>query len=269
MKIIENTAFGSKYLIDGDEKLGFFGEVPANNLIDNISLSALLSVEEGTMLYSDTPWLKFIDDNVIKFVAKQPFRYNISWDDLESLKLIYGNAVIIIKGYEFRVRLIQGSNDQPTYWNPDEAGSSYDWITTHNSEWNRLMYPIHENTPPSQTRPNYTYPEFSYDDNNDIIDRIVYTRKKITPGEDRFLKEFLSEYDYYLFIASQWRPYKDIDLAVADNFGRNTWCQETWAFNEKYKVQRGCDGISYTTIRKRDDRNESYGWRPLLELINR
>ena len=266
---IDDSGVGSPYLIDGDNELGFFGEVEAEDLIWGKSLAALLELEAGEMLYDNQPWLKFIDKGVIKFVAKKPIKYNISWDQINELNLVYGEVQVVIKGYRYIVRLFQGAQDEPTHWNPTAPNAQYDWLNTHRSEWNRLMYPIHESTPPSQHIPNFEPPEFDLSDLDPNAYRLVYTRKMITPGEELYLANYMTEYELYKYKASLWRPYTNLELNVADNFGRNTWCQETWAYNEDFRLQRGCDAVEFVTIRKRWEINQSYGWRPILELIGK
>lgn len=266
---IENSGVGSPFLIDGDKNLGFFGEVFADDLIWGRSLSAMVGLEAGLPLFDNEPWLKFIDRGVIKFVAKKPIRYGMSWDDLQERNIVYGGLEATIGDYRYKVRLFQGAIDEPTHWNPTAANAGYDWLNTHGSEWNRLMYPIHEEVPPSQHIPNFEPPILDEDEFDPDAFRLLYTRKVITKGEELLLENYMTKEDIYRYRASLWRPYNNLQLNVADNFGRNTWCQETWAYNGEFRLQRGCDGISYTTIRRQWERNDSYGWRPILELISK
>ncbi len=266
---VEDAGVGTPFLIGGDQNLGFFGEVLADDLIWGRSLTALVGLEVGFPLFDNEPWLKFIDHGVIKFVAKKPIKYYISWDDLHDINVVYGGLTATIGDYVYRVRLFQGSYDEPTHWNPEIDSFYYDGPNTHGGEWNRLMYPVHQFTPPSQHIPNWVAPTSESLGLSEDKLRLLYTRKIITKGEEAQLLPYMTQEEIYKYQASQWQPYTNAELNVADNFGRNNWCQETWAYNSEFRLQRGCDGISYTTIRKHWERNDSYGWRPILELIGK
>lgn len=270
---IKNKGPGSERLIDGDSELGFFGTVEPSLLIFGNELSKIFDLKEGFNINGDSPWLKFIRKGKVLFVAKRPFKHSISWDDLDSKSLVYGNRLIYIKGNYYRVRLLEGTRYNPSFWDNEAENPYYDPPSTHNSEWNELMYPVHEDTPNSQHIENHSPPEFVYEKDNESnfnpdVQTLVYTRAEITDGETQYLRNYLSEQQLYDYLASIWKPYSDEDLNVANYYGRNSWCQETWAYNKDYRIQRGCNSIDYTTVRKSWERNDSYGWRPVLELID-
>lgn len=265
-----DSGIGSHYLMDGDEELGFFGEIEAAKFIRGDSLSALAGVTAGRPHIIDAPWLKFIRKGKVIIVAKQPIRHSISWDDLYEKDCVYGNLVVSIRGYDYALRLLNGTNEDPAEWDNLASNAYYDEESTHGSEWNELLYPIHEYNPPSQTVDNYEASEF---DLSSVIppeaERLVYTRKTINEGELRYLEHYLSEQDLYRMLNSKWELYNNANLMVSANYGRNSWCQETWAYNDEYRIQRGCSGIDYVTVRKSWERSDSYGWRPALELIGK
>ncbi len=117
---------------------GFLGEVPTDGFINGIELAELVEFEEGTAVNTYEPWLKFYDgvDNRTKYIAKKPFRNAISWDQLNTVDLVYGKE-IAFKGSRYLCRLVRGSTVDPY-----DGSIGYDTQPTWGSEWNRLMYPI-------------------------------------------------------------------------------------------------------------------------------
>lgn len=163
----ENTGPGPKCLIGaphlGPEPgmiAGFFGEVPVEDLISGVELASLIGLTAGWVHNSTEPWLKFLLDDTILFFAKKSYRYNsISWNNINSANAVYGNRVVEIGGYRFRIRLPRGVS--PEYQGSYPTSTSHDHEATWGSEWNRLLYPISEDsTNPdrkklSQTKPNW------------------------------------------------------------------------------------------------------------------
>lgn len=93
---IGSSGPGPKTLIAGDANLGYFGEVTDLQLFT----PAQVAGQAGMYLGTDNPtavaaangnmWLKFIWNGKIIFIAKMPFRTNISWADLYAAGLVYG-----------------------------------------------------------------------------------------------------------------------------------------------------------------------------------
>lgn len=93
---IANSGPGPKTLLAGDANLGYFGEVTDLQLFT----PAQVAGQAGLFLGTDNPtavsaangnmWLKFIRNSVVIFIAKMPFRSNISWADLYAAGLVYG-----------------------------------------------------------------------------------------------------------------------------------------------------------------------------------
>lgn len=91
-----NSGPGPKTLIAGDATLGYFGEVTDLQLFTPSQVAG----QAGMYLGTDNPtavaaangnmWLKFIWNGVVTFIAKMPFRSNISWADLYAAGLVYG-----------------------------------------------------------------------------------------------------------------------------------------------------------------------------------
>ncbi len=144
-----DTEGGSLRQHDGETKGGFIhqavfplppfiGEVPVEELISGDVLASLVGLTAGTAFNNNEPWLHFVDptDNKTKFISKKPYRYDLTWDQIDEVGLSYGKE-ITIDGKQYICRLIKGCSSDPY------AGSNgYDTEGTWNSEWNRLMYPI-------------------------------------------------------------------------------------------------------------------------------
>lgn len=227
-----NTNFslgpGPSELIGGTAEMGFFGEIPVTELINGEDLAAAVGLTAGSPTDSNEPWLKFVLDGQIMYVAKKPLRHTISWQSIYQAGLVYGVdgpglfpdpedqpvnqlKLVEINGYQFTVRLLKGTDEDPS----NVPGSVDDAEGTWNSEWARLMYPICTTNVPSYTGPKYA-------------------------------------------------NYTDVDLGASSNgYG---WLQETWESNKDMRRGVGSrTAISYGTWEGRSNTN-SAGWRPVLVL---
>lgn len=133
---------GPTKLIGGNESTGFYGEVPADELITGDELASKIGLIEGISQCQNEPWLKFSYLGNIEFIAKKPLRYSLIWEDFDSIDAVRGNKVIIIGGLKYKVRLIKGKTEGKQNDTSHDEGS-----INHNSEWNKLMLPISENAP--------------------------------------------------------------------------------------------------------------------------
>lgn len=145
-------------LPDSTGWLGFYGEVPASQFITGDVLAAQIGLTAGTAQHSEEPWLKFASEGRTLFVAKKPLRYNISWDQIHARGAVFGEREIELLGDAYKVRLLTGADTNPT-----PVASGYNPIGTSKSEWNRLLYAVHngvhtrvENTTPPGDWPLYS-----------------------------------------------------------------------------------------------------------------
>jgi len=124
-------------LLAGTYEHGYYGEVLASEFITGNQLATRIGLTAGTAFNSDAGWLKFALDYKTLYVAKRPFRYNLSWDQINAASIVYGKD-IEINGKLYKVRLLKGRGDGSggAYTN------GYDILPSHNSEWNRLMYHV-------------------------------------------------------------------------------------------------------------------------------
>ena len=149
---INNSGPGPKALIGGDETLGYFGEVTDTQLFGISQLAGVAGLYQGDDNTLFTPgsnhWLKFIWNGKIIYIAKRPFRANISWADLYAAGLAYGtrdngkyplatpkHQFIQMPKYEgeklwvLKPRLIRGYDVDPTTSN----------VNFHAGEWSQLL----------------------------------------------------------------------------------------------------------------------------------
>lgn len=139
---VQELGPGSQILTGyNDAYAGFFGEVSPTELITGSALATMVGLTAGTNQpdINTIPWLKFAIDDKILFVSKKPFKYAISWDQINAANIVFGNRVITIGDYQYKIRLMKGIR-------PDTDGitwnTGYDAEISHGSEWNRLMYNI-------------------------------------------------------------------------------------------------------------------------------
>jgi hypothetical protein len=83
---------GSKYLITGDEQLGYFGEVSAADLMTHIELRNHLNpaMVADIRVQSDLGWFKFYHKGKVKFIGKGSFSTYLSWNTLYANGGVYG-----------------------------------------------------------------------------------------------------------------------------------------------------------------------------------
>lgn len=148
---------GNKRLKFGTPDLGYFGEVSAAELFDGYELANWPEVEVVGTDYqmNGLVWLKFVRNGKFLFIAKQPVKYVVSWNNLYACGLVYGvrggglypgPSVVdqLIPKFKMeggrkwwvKPRLIQGAPDDP-YVNAPAAASN-----KVNNEWDDLMMKV-------------------------------------------------------------------------------------------------------------------------------
>lgn len=119
-----NLGPGSNELIGGSASAGFFGEVPVSELWSGNELASEIGYSDGSSHNSDEPWLKFIFNREIVYVAKKTYRFGGAAPR---------NPSIIQKdGYNFSVNIMT------------------------DDEWESLLYRVHEDDPSGDPWVNYT-----------------------------------------------------------------------------------------------------------------
>lgn len=215
---------GPKRLIGGNLQAGFFGEVPTSDFITGDELASLIPLYDGISQYSNEPWLKFAYMGKIEFIAKKPFRHHMIWSSVDKYAhVITGSKTLQIKGKTYKIRLMKGK----TEGKQNDRGLWYGSIC-HNSEWNRLMLPIHENAPDNWKSP----------------------RNVESPTEDWGV------------------DYSDEDLGtVQGGNGCFTFCQEYGETDRERLIRGGYNNISGSSTGWSSVGYAEYGWRPVLELV--
>lgn len=142
-------------LVDG---VRFWGEVPAIELIDGETLAATIGLTAGTAQHTNAGWLHFELDGKTLYVAKKPLRYAVSWNQIHAQGAVFGTRTVTINGESFKVRLLTGADVDPTPY-----VSNYDPVNSWGSEWNRLIYNVHdgEHTNANNTTPPGAWPLYS------------------------------------------------------------------------------------------------------------
>jgi len=91
---IGDSGPGPKTLIGGTETLGYFGDVTDTQLFGISQVAGAAGMYQGTdnseLVQGTNHWLKFIWNGKIIYIAKRPFRSNVSWADLYAAGLVYG-----------------------------------------------------------------------------------------------------------------------------------------------------------------------------------
>lgn len=141
----------------GDFNEGYFGVVPKEELFDVTELSGQVSLLEGYANGGGVDWFKFALNKKVLFIPTQPLRIEVSWDTLFQKGLVFGEAVAVKGGQRFKVRLPTGADQLIT-----SIPEIYDPIGPEESEWNRLLYRVCEENPPTQHLSNWdSYPSVS------------------------------------------------------------------------------------------------------------
>lgn len=96
-------------LLIGDSQLGYYGEIPASQLIDGISLANSIGLSQGTPINNDQGWLKFSHLGKILYIAKKPMRKSASWNSISTAGAADGTKTVTIANKTYKVRLLTGS----------------------------------------------------------------------------------------------------------------------------------------------------------------
>ncbi len=221
----------------GTMEEGFFGEVPASELITGDALASQVGISQGTSQHSTAGWLKFAYKGEIQFVAKKPIRHSISWDTINAAKCVYGDSgdkTVVIGGKTYKVTLMRAL--EPTN-DPKTVASASSGEVNHGSEWNRLMCQIHEQA----LSKSWNYPD-SVENDIGIL-------------------------EHNLGNGSQGM-YDDADLLTHYEYGNGsrTWCQEM-STSTSYLLFRGGLGVSHSYRGTSSGMGSNGGWRPSLKLV--
>ncbi len=212
---------------------GYYGEVSAGDFLRGDDLASLIGLSAGTAQHSDGGWLKFKSHGKILFVAKKPFRNNLSWNDINAADAVHGDRQIVVGGRLYKVRLLTGADNDPSTYT---YGTSCADDPGVGSEWNDLMYRIHEDDP------NCT----------DVTEGMPEGSETTRHGGPQ--------------VGDSWAGLSDADIITASGNGRACWCQEVDGQDSGRRVGRGSSGVAFFLTATAGTTNTNYGWRPVLEL---
>ena len=231
---------------DPDTDTGYYGEVSHTDLISGDSLASTIGLTAGSAQDSTAGWLKFYvgpdaacnrgSTAYVIFVAKMPYRNNLSWNSINSAKAVDGSdAAITISGEDYKVRLMQGADADPSTYT---YGTSCADNPGENSEWNDLFYRIHED------EPNCT----------DVTEGM--------PGGSSTTRHGGPQ------VGDNFDDFTDAETGVLYtlNNGSACWCQEVDGVATSRRVGRGFNGVANFTSGTATTAYASIGWRPVLEL---
>lgn len=207
---------------------GFLGEVASKDFIDGDHLALMIGLSAGVSQNTEAGWLHFKDP------ADGKTKYVAKKPLRHTLSWDDINAVGAVFG---KTISLLGKNYQVRLLKGSSSAiaedtiGGYDHPTTHGSEWNRLMYHI--------------------------------VAKPFTEPKTTLASEGITEGD--------WSNYTDIELSLhrssPDN-GEGCWCQERQTSSTAYRILRGYYGVSFIFRESSGYATASYGWRPVLELID-
>lgn len=214
---------GPTKLIGGNLQAGFYGEVRASEFITGVELARRTGLTEGISQFSNEPWLKFSYLGKVEFIAKKTFKHTVTFDGLSKAGVVYGNKTIDINGITYKVRLIKGKTE-----GKQDEKNGYSGTILHNSEWNRLMLPIHVNAPNK-----WEYPK-----------NVESTVENWGIG------------------------YTDGDLLTNSGYGKGSYtlCQEHVGGDSI--LRRGYYSVSCSDYTGTNNDSYYSGWRPVLELVD-
>ncbi len=96
---------------DPSTQSGFFGFVSADDLISGDSLAAAVSLTGGTAQNSNAGWIKYVIETDVYYVAKKPFRYAISYNQIEDVVIVDGTTTITIGSRNYSVWIMKAYDE--------------------------------------------------------------------------------------------------------------------------------------------------------------
>lgn len=195
-----DTPGGKISIGEETKKDAFFGEVSSDELISGEDLALKVGLTTGNSVNNDVGWLKFMYKGKVQFVAKKNIRMAISWTNLISSGLVYGDKTVEIKGLKYKVRIPRAISEDIL---PDAKEKKKDIKPSdyHFSEWNTLFghiseqapsswaYPARVNSPIPRLQRYYTSDELDFTTNCSVCQEIIINYQ----GEDRSVNKGLKD----------------------------------------------------------------------------
>lgn len=232
-----NSGPGRKTLLKGTEQIGYFGTLSSTELFAGWEVSSFLGLTAGIVnKETGNTWMKYIYHGKFLFVAKEPLRTSVTWNDLYKAGAVYGtndNGLYPVAGFvtnQFKVML------------KEEAGQSVPWKLAVRCLKGALADPF--------VGTDYTAMGLVADgvEYNDLIYRLLPLNTNSRPNTAIF-EQF---------------PTADLGNSVAG--GGYTVLQETSQDNVANAHARGVTGSSTWSIKASVSAGRE-AWRPVFELV--
>jgi hypothetical protein len=153
IEMLQCAKKNSTGLIVGNESMGYYGEVLPSKFISGDALATAIGLTVGTAINSTEGWLKFSYGYVNIYIAKKPFRYNLTWAEINNRGAVYGEdklgtpakAQVVIGGKTYNVRVIRVANSDPVPLNGLGNSEYFDLLVRVNKSVNG-SWPLFTNT---------------------------------------------------------------------------------------------------------------------------
>lgn len=228
-----------KFQYDPDRDTGYFGWINSNDFITYADLSNMtnMSAGETKLMKEDKGWLVFWYKGDVLFIPQHPVMYNVSWDNINDLELVFPNEdndITLADGNIYEISLMTGARSNPSddiRWYKASASEELEIDLGFGSMWNELIYRVHKDIPGKD------------DEGMDCSGGPQH-------GEnwDNLTDEDLN-----------------IDWSICD-VGTATWCQETSAHAPSGRANRGHYRLAYSGRGTSAYVTANLGWRPCLKL---
>ena len=232
------------------------GIVSSGDFISGNALASSIGLTAGTAQNSTCDWLHFELEGQDIMVPTMTFRHSVSWRHIYERGAVYSdteghgpypggsgvnqNRYVTIGGTQYKVTLLKGSNgDNQTHietTNIDHP-SRWDSPSTHDSEWNKLMYRV-----------------------SDGVHDSIYISAPTIHTVSHPYKEWASMNNNQLWL----------DFLGGSRTGTASWCQEKATYSEDSldrRVDRGLRGVSYVSCTPVANSSSHRGWRPALRKM--
>ena len=83
---------GNDTLYAGDTNAGFLGFVTADELFTGAQIATEIGLSSGTLINTNTPWIKYIWKGEICFTPLKPIRHSSTWDAIYNTGSVYGSG---------------------------------------------------------------------------------------------------------------------------------------------------------------------------------
>ena len=230
------------------KKFGYLGLVRSSDFINGEQLASSIGLKKGEPQNSDCDWLHFILEGQEILVPTKTFRHSVSWKAIYEKGAVYSdtegfgpypspieepinqNQYVTVNGDRYKVTLLKGVNNENIKLDSDIF---YDPEFTWDSEWNKLMYRVHDGV----HNPTHSNPT-NASHHNKVWDQL---------SDDQLQLDWLK-----------------------NGCGTSSWCQEKGTrtgHTSDLRVFRGARGVSFVSCGRVAGSASHRGWRPALRKM--